>query len=169
VDDERWRCFENKREALERERARLKDVWVRPGSIAAAGIEGLTGEPLRREVRALDLLMRPRIGYDRLTTLEGIGASDPTVDAAVAEQLEIQCKYAGYVDRQHAEIARAREQEARVLPTDFDYDQVRGLSTEVMEKLRRVRPTTIGQASRIPGVTPAAVSLLLIHLKRLSA
>ena len=169
VDDERWRRFEAKRETLERERARLKAIWVRPGSAAAAGIERHTGEPLRREVRALDLLTRPHIGYDTLTTLAGIGAPSPSVDAAVAEQLEIQCKYAGYVDRQHDEIVRAREQEARVLPTDFDYDKVRGLSAEVMEKLRRVRPTTVGQAARIPGVTPAAVSLLLIHLKRLSA
>ena len=169
VDDERWHRFEAKRQAIERERQRLRDCWVRPGSAAADGIAGLTGEPLRREARALDLLVRPGIGHAALTALPSIGPGDEAVDAAVAEQLEIQAKYAGYVDRQRDEIARARAQEAKVLPADFDYDKVRGLSAEVLEKLQRVRPTTVGQAARIPGVTPAAVSLLLIHLKRLSA
>jgi len=169
VGDDRWCRFETKRAAIERERQRLRDCWVRPGSSAAAGVEALTGEPLRRETRALDLLVRPRIDHAALTALPGVGAAAPDVDAAAAEQLEIHAKYAGYVDRQRDEVARSREQEGKVLPADFAYDQVRGLSAEVMEKLQRVRPTTIGQAARIPGVTPAAVSLLLIHLKRLSA
>ena len=169
VDDERWSRFEAKREAIERERQRLRDCWIRPGSPAAAGMERLTGEPLRREARALDLLARPTVTHATLTALDGVGPGAPDVDRTVAEQLEVQARYAGYVDRQREEIARAREQETRVLPADFDYDKVRGLSAEVLEKLRRVRPTTVGQAARIPGVTPAAVSLLLIHLKRLSA
>ena len=169
VDDERWSRFEAKREAVERERQRLRDCWIRPGSPAAAGMERLTGEPLRREARALDLLARPTVTHATLTALDGVGPGAPDVDRTVAEQLEVQARYAGYVDRQREEIARAREQETRVLPADFDYDKVRGLSAEVLEKLRRVRPTTVGQAARIPGVTPAAVSLLLIHLKRLSA
>jgi tRNA uridine 5-carboxymethylaminomethyl modification enzyme len=169
VDDARWRRFEAKREAMERERQRLRDCWVRPASAAAAGVEALTGEPLRREVRALDLLTRPRISHAALVALDGVGPPAAGVDAAVAEQLEVQTRYAGYVDRQRQEIARSRDQEAKTLPADFDYDRVRGLSAEVLEKLQRVRPATIGQAARIPGVTPAAVSLLLIHLKRLSA
>jgi tRNA uridine 5-carboxymethylaminomethyl modification enzyme len=190
VDDTRWRRFEAKREAIERERARLNACWVRPNTAPAAAVAALTGEPLRRPVRALELLARPQVTHRALTAIDGIGppgaeqvpsvaaetapaAADrtpaPAIDPAVAEQIEIQCRYAGYVDRQHAEIARQRSQEARTLPPDFDYDNVRGLSLEVLEKLRRVRPATVGQAARIPGVTPAAVSLLLIHLKRRSA
>jgi tRNA uridine 5-carboxymethylaminomethyl modification enzyme len=171
VDDQRWRRFEAKREAIERERQRLRDCWVRPDTAAAAQIERTTGEPVRRELRALDLLARPKVSYQSLTAVAEIGAGlDTGADAdAVAEQLEIQTKYAGYVDRQRDEIERQRAQEARSLPPNFDYDGVRGLSAEVMEKFKRVRPATVGQAARIPGVTPAAVSLLLIHLKRLSA
>ena len=192
VDDERWHRFAAKREAIERERQRLQGCLVRPNSAAAAQIEQSTGQPIRREVRALDLLARPGVTYAQLTAVDDIGpgfgavdgiavhdpADDPTsaagpiwnIDAAAAaEQLEIQAKYAGYVERQHAEIARQRGQEAQALPANFDYGNVRGLSTEVMEKFQRVQPTSIGQAARIPGVTPAAVSLLLIHLKRLSA
>ncbi|TVQ84061.1 MAG: tRNA uridine-5-carboxymethylaminomethyl(34) synthesis enzyme MnmG [Chromatiaceae bacterium] len=171
VDDERWRRFEARRTAIECERARLRDCWVRPGSAAAAAIAARTGEPLRREVRALDLLARPQLGYADLIALAEVGPAPAAagVDVAVAEQVEVQTKYAGYVARQHEEIARNRAQEARALPADFDYDRVRGLSAEVMEKFKRVRPATVGQAARIPGVTPAAVSLLLIHLKRLSA
>jgi tRNA uridine 5-carboxymethylaminomethyl modification enzyme len=167
VDDGRWRRFEEKRESIARERQRLRDAWVRPGTDAAAEFERRTGEVVRREARALDLLARPGIGYDAIAAIPGIGAGE--ADPAVREQVEIQCKYAGYVERQHDEIARQREQEERSLPDDFDYDNVRGLSAEVSEKLRRVRPATVGQAARIPGVTPAAVSLLLIHLKRRSA
>jgi tRNA uridine 5-carboxymethylaminomethyl modification enzyme len=170
----------------------LQGCLVRPNSAAAAQIEQSTGQPIRREVRALDLLARPGVTYAQLTAVDDIGqgfgavdgiavhdpADDPTgaagpiwnIDAAAAaEQLEIQAKYAGYVDRQRDEIERQRGQEAHELPANFDYGNVRGLSTEVMEKFQRVRPATIGQAARIPGVTPAAVSLLLIHLKRLSA
>ncbi|ADC63975.1 tRNA uridine-5-carboxymethylaminomethyl(34) synthesis enzyme MnmG [Allochromatium vinosum] len=164
VGDEQWCAFEHKREAIERERQRLRDTWVRPETLDPTLATQVLGEPLRRESRALDLLARPNVGYAGIRALTG----EPPEQVApeVAEQLEIQTRYAGYIDRQRAEIERQREQELKPLPDSFDYAQVRGLSVEVREKLMRVRPATIGQAARIPGVTPAAVSLLLIHLKR---
>jgi tRNA uridine 5-carboxymethylaminomethyl modification enzyme len=164
VDDARWMRFEAKREAIERERQRLRETWVRPERIDRALAERILGEPLRRETRASDLLARPNVGYAGVAALAG-PAPEP-VPADVAEQIEIQARYQGYIERQRDEIDRHREQDTRALPEDFDFDQVRGLSTEVREKLNRVRPLTLGQAARIPGVTPAAVSLLLIHLKR---
>ena len=164
VGDHQWRWFEMKREAIECERQRLRDLWVRPETVDPALILQVLGEPLRREARALDLLARPNVGYAGIHALTG-DPPDP-VPAEVAEQLEIQARYDGYISRQQAEIERQREQEAKALPDDFDFDQVRGLSAEVREKFNRVRPGTVGQAARIPGVTPAAVSLLLIHLKR---
>jgi tRNA uridine 5-carboxymethylaminomethyl modification enzyme len=125
------------------------------------------GETLRRESRASELLARPEVDYPRLVSLPGVG---PGVDdPAVAEQVEIQARYAGYIDRQRAEIARQQANEALALPADFDFRAVKGLSTEVRERFLRHRPATVGQAARLPGVTPAAVSLLLIHLKRRSA
>jgi tRNA uridine 5-carboxymethylaminomethyl modification enzyme len=167
VGETRWRRFEAKREAIERERQRLQQTWVRPGGPDGARLGGVLGEPLRRETRALDLLARPEVGYRDLMELTSLG---PGVDdPKVAEQLDIQAKYAGYIDRQRDEIERQRAEAATGLPSDFDFDQVRGLSSEAREKLNRVRPATVGQAARIPGVTPAAVSLLLIHLKRRSA
>jgi tRNA uridine 5-carboxymethylaminomethyl modification enzyme len=167
VPDEQWRRFETKREAIERERQRLRTTWVRPGEIDAALLHRVLGDEMRREATALDLLARPRVTYRSLLELPGLGpgAEDPQV----CEQVEIQAKYAGYIERQRDEIERQRAQEALTLPRDFDYDQVRGLSAEVREKFSRSRPLTVGQAARIPGVTPAAVSLLLIHLKRKSA
>ncbi|MBB1073205.1 tRNA uridine-5-carboxymethylaminomethyl(34) synthesis enzyme MnmG [Rhodoferax sp. 4810] len=168
VNDERWRLFEIKREAIEIERQRLNDIWVRPATATATpALTALLGEPLRREARALELLARPQVSYAAL--MECTGFSVATVDAAVAEQIEIQSKYAGYITRQQAEIDRQRAQDQQPLPADFDFDQVRGLSCEVLEKLKRTRPATLGQAARIPGVTPAAVSLLLIHLRRYRA
>lgn len=164
VGEEQWRAFEAKREAIERERQRLRDTWVRPETLDQTLATRVLGEPLRREARALELLARPNVGYAGVRALTG--EPPAPVSAEVAEQLEIQSRYDGYIGRQQAEIARQREQETRVLPEGFDFEQVRGLSTEVREKLGRVRPGTIGQAARIPGVTPAAVSLLLIHLKR---
>ncbi len=167
VDDERWAAFETKREAIVREQQRLRDTWVRPGDLAADALISAIGDPLRREARALDLIARPQASYASVTALPvvGSGAQDP----AVQEQVEIQAKYAGYIDRQRDEIERARNNEALRLPLDLDFAQVKGLSSEVREKLSRHRPETIGQAGRIPGVTPAAVSLLLIHMKKRSA
>ena len=167
VGEQQWRLFVEKREAIERERQRLRDCWVRPAPADQPQQRELLGEPLRRETRALDLLARPNLSYQALTRLPEVGCG--TCDARVAEQLEIQCKYAGYIARQRDEIERQRHNETLALPRDFDYEQVRGLSSEVREKFLRHRPATLGQAARIPGVTPAAVSLLLIHLKRKSA
>jgi tRNA uridine 5-carboxymethylaminomethyl modification enzyme len=164
VDDARWRRFEDKREAIERERQRLRETWVRPEQIDSVLAERILGEPLRRETRASDLLARPNVGYAGVTALAG-PAPEP-LPSDVTEQIEIQARYRGYIERQRDEIDRQQAQDARALPEDFDFDQVRGLSAEVREKFNRVRPSTLGQAARIPGITPAAVSLLLIHLKR---
>ena len=164
VDDARWRAFEAKREAIERERRRLHETWLRPGQAAAGEVDAVLGGPLSREQRLLELLRRPAVGYRQLMTLPGAG---PGVDDAdVAQQVEIQAKYAGYIERQQDEIRRQRRYEDTALPADVDYDRVHGLSCEVRQKLRSQRPATIGQAARIPGVTPAAVSLLLVHLKK---
>jgi tRNA uridine 5-carboxymethylaminomethyl modification enzyme len=167
VGDDQWRAFDTKREAIERERQRLRDTWVRPGVRDPELETRVLGEPLKREARALELLARPQVTHGALSHLLGEAPAD--LDPAVAEQIEIQARYDGYIERQRAEIERQRGQESRTLPPDFDFAGVRGLSTEVREKLCRVRPSTVGQAARIPGVTPAAVSLLLIHLKRRSA
>ncbi len=167
VGEAQWRQFEEKREAIARERQRLRETWLRPAAIDPEQARSVLGDELRREARALDLLARPKVGYADLMTLPGLGPG--VADPQVAEQLDIQAKYAGYIDRQQQEIERHRAQEETVLPPDFPFDQVRGLSSEVREKLLRVRPTTLGQAARIPGLTPAAISLLLIHLRRRSA
>ena len=164
VDDERWRAFAAKREAIERESQRLRETWVRPGQANEADWQRVLHGPLARESRAAELLRRPEVSYGELMSLPGVGPGE--TDPQVAEQVEIQAKYAGYIERQRDEIERQRRHEEMVLPTDFDYSQVHGLSREVSEKLGRHRPHTLGQAGRIPGVTPAAISLLLIHLKR---
>ena len=164
VDDARWCAFETKREAIEREQARLESSWLRPGDLSEEQATAVLGGPLRREQRLIELLRRPEVGYASLMTLPGAG---PGVDdTKVAEQVEIQAKYAGYLERQQEEVARVRRYESLPVPPDLDYDQVAGLSSEVREIFQRQRPATIGQASRIPGVTPAAISLLLVHLKR---
>jgi tRNA uridine 5-carboxymethylaminomethyl modification enzyme len=166
VPDERWERFEQKRESLELERQRLHDIWIRPDSPVAQQVTRSTGTPITREVRALDLLARQEISYVELQKLPEIGPG--VTDPRVAEQLEIQSKYAGYIKRQQVEIDRHLSNEAQAIPAELDYAEVRGLSSEVREKLIRSRPDTIGQAGRIPGVTPAAISLLLIHLKKKS-
>ncbi len=166
VPDERWERFERKRESIELERQRLHDIWIRPESPAAQQVTSATGTSISREVRALDLLARQEVSYAELQDLPGIGPGVP--DPKVAEQLEIQSKYAGYIKRQQLEIERHLSNEAQVIPPELDYTEVRGLSSEVREKLIRNRPETIGQAGRTPGVTPAAISLLLIHLKKKS-
>jgi tRNA uridine 5-carboxymethylaminomethyl modification enzyme len=164
IEDPLWEAFERKQDAIEREKARLHAILLRPGQIEPVLEKAVLGDPLSRGTRALELLARPRLGYADLLRLPGVGPG--VEDAVVAEQLEIQAHYAGYIERQEAEIERRRAHEEMPLPDDFDYEKVRGLSSEVREKLLRHRPATIGQAARISGVTPAAVSLLLIHLKR---
>ncbi len=169
VDDVRWAFFERKREAIEREQQRLRDTWVRPGEVSPERARELLGDELRRETRALELIARPQSGYAAVCQLVGEGDIDPDLREQVTEQVEIQAKYAGYIDRQRDEVERARQAEAVRLPPDLDYRQVKGLSAEITEKLARHRPETLGQAGRIPGVTPAALSLLLVHLKKRSA
>jgi tRNA uridine 5-carboxymethylaminomethyl modification enzyme len=165
VDDERWRFFETKRAAVEGELHRLQHAWVRPGTDAGSQAEARFGS-LSREQRALDLLRRPEVTYDALVEVVGEGAEEWRCDERLAVQVplqvDVQAKYRGYIERQ-------RRHEDTRLPDDFDYGAVRGLSNEVRQRLIEHRPATLGQAARIPGITPAAVSLLLIHLKRRDA
>lgn len=164
VGDTRFAAFEKRRDAIEAETKRLHNVWIRPET---PGVEQLIAQGISRETRALDLLRRPELDYAKLTQLETAG---PAVDDdSVAEQIQIQCRYAGYIDRQRDEVERHRLHEETVLSQSFNYADVRGLSAEVSQKLGDHKPATIGQASRIPGITPAAISLLLVHLKKRSA
>ena len=165
VDDVRWAAFERKRESILQEEQRLKSIWVRPATPQGDAIAERFGTPLTHEYSLLNLLARPEIDYRSLVELTGAGVEDPQV----AEQVEIKTKYAGYIDRQQEEIARLRASEGVVLPAELDYATISGLSKEIQHKLSQARPETLGQASRIPGVTPAAVSLLMIHLKKRSA
>ncbi|WP_165670656.1 tRNA uridine-5-carboxymethylaminomethyl(34) synthesis enzyme MnmG [Metapseudomonas otitidis] len=165
VDDRRWAAFEAKREGIALEEQRLKSTWVRPGTAQGDAIAERFGTPLTHEYNLLNLLSRPEIDYAGLVEVTGNGAEDPQV----AEQVEIKTKYAGYIDRQQDEIARLRASENTRLPDDLDYAAISGLSKEIQHKLGNARPETLGQASRIPGVTPAAISLLLIHLKKRGA
>jgi tRNA uridine 5-carboxymethylaminomethyl modification enzyme len=167
VDDVRWRSFSDKREAIAREQQRLRDTWLRPGQISDEEVQRVLGAPVAREYRAAELLRRPEVTYRELMSLPGIGPA--VADAKVIEQVEIQARYAGYIDRQQDEVERHRRHEETSVPQDFDYAQVRGLSAEVCEKLARVRPATVGQAARIAGITPAAISLLLVYLKKRAA
>ena len=168
VDDERWRAFEVKLSLIEQEQERLASVTVRPADVAATS----PLHPLAREATAADLLKRPESGYADIVALERVGRS-PALAALEAEAaepvvraLEIEARYSGYIRRQTQEIERQRRHESAPIPADIDYAAVAGLSNEIREKLARIRPVTIGQAARISGVTPAAVSLLLIHLKK---
>ncbi|MDT4787088.1 tRNA uridine 5-carboxymethylaminomethyl modification enzyme MnmG [compost metagenome] len=164
VDDQRWAAFEAKREGIEREEQRLRSTWVRPNTEQGDAIAARFGTPLAHEYNLLNLLSRPEIDYASLAEITGGGAEDPQV----AEQVEIRTKYAGYIDRQQEEIERLRASENTRLPVDIDYAAISGLSKEIQHKLDNARPETLGQAGRIPGVTPAAISLLLIHLKKRS-
>ena len=164
VDDRRWQVFSERHAAIEGEQQRLQALRVRPDSSQGVALSAMLDKPLMRDQCAADLLRRPELDYAALTAIAGLG---PAVeDIGVAEQVEIQAKYSGYLERQQAEIQRQRRQQDQPLPANFDYNAVRGLSNEACEKLQNVRPETIGQAARIPGITPAAVSLLLIHMKR---
>ncbi|HWD32339.1 MAG TPA: tRNA uridine-5-carboxymethylaminomethyl(34) synthesis enzyme MnmG [Pseudomonas sp.] len=165
VDDQRWAAFCAKREAITLEEQRLKSTWVRPDTAQGQAIAEKFGTPLSHEYNLLNLLTRPEIDYAGL--MEVTGGSE--IDPQVAEQVEIKTKYAGYIDRQQEEIARLRASEDTRLPDDIDYSGISGLSKEIQSKLGQTRPETLGQASRIPGVTPAAISLLLIHLKKRGA
>ena len=164
LTDHQWNIFTQKREAIERERQRLKDMWVQPGSSVGKSLEAVLAKPLSKESRALDLLKRPEMDYAKLTQIPEIGP--PVEDERVAEQVEIQVKYEGYLNRQKEEIEKARRYEDKNIPEKIEYDQVKGLSNEVRQKLLDHRPATLGQAGRISGVTPAAISLLLVHIKK---
>lgn len=165
VDEARWSAFSAKREAIERETARLKASWAHPEQIPPADAERVVGKALEREYRFFDLLRRPDTSYAALMSLPGAPV-DPETDPQVVEQLEIAAKYQGYIDRQQDEVARQMQAETTRLPAGIDYAEVRGLSKEVQQKLNLHRPETIGQAGRVQGVTPAAISLLLVWLKR---
>jgi tRNA uridine 5-carboxymethylaminomethyl modification enzyme len=164
VDDARWSRFSHKREVLERERERLASTWVSPESVAPEKAMRLLGAPLTRTVTLLELLRRPEASYQQVLDL--VDSTALPVDPAVAEQLMIEARYAGYIERQAREIEQQLRHEHTALSPNMDYGSVRGLSAEVKQKLAVFKPTTLGQASRISGVTPAAISLLLVHLKR---
>ncbi|GAB2665755.1 tRNA uridine-5-carboxymethylaminomethyl(34) synthesis enzyme MnmG [Arenimonas aestuarii] len=164
VDQARFTAYSRKAEAVANEAARLKAIWATPGGALAGELEAVTGVVLSRECTALDLMKRPELDYAALRRLPSLGAG--VDDPAVAEQVEIGVKYAGYLDRQAEEIERQRRHEDTAIPDDFDYAGLPGLSAELQGKLAGVRPETIGQAQRIPGMTPAAISLLLVQLAR---
>ncbi|KGE04438.1 tRNA uridine-5-carboxymethylaminomethyl(34) synthesis enzyme MnmG [Pseudohaliea rubra] len=162
VDDHRWAHFESKREAIEREQQRLRTTFLHPGTPAALQLTKKLGTELKREYALADLLKRPQLDYAAIAPLAAGAVTDPQV----AEQVTIQAKYAGYIERQAEDIARLARHETFALPEGLDYSAVDGLSHEVRGKLDEARPATLGQAARVPGVTPAAVSLLLVHLKK---
>jgi tRNA uridine 5-carboxymethylaminomethyl modification enzyme len=164
VNDERWDKFNCKRDAIGQEQQRLHATFLRPGQCDDIAVEKVLGTTLSREARLSELLKRPGVTYDSLMSLPGLTSS--SLDPEITEQIEIQAKYAGYISRQQEEIERHRRNETLKLPENLDYSTVSGLSNEVRQKLQQHRPATVGQASRISGVTPAAISLLLIHLKK---
>ena len=162
VSDERWAAFCAKREAIEQETQRLRTSWIQPGSTEADSLKEKLTSPMTREYNLADLIKRPELGYSDVAALRGDAVTNPQV----SEQVEIQLKYSGYIDRQKDEIAQMQRQENTPLPTDFDYETVGGLSNEIKAKLQQHRPETLAQAARIQGMTPAAISLLLVHLKK---
>ncbi|KNC10519.1 hypothetical protein AC790_16065 [Pantoea sp. RIT-PI-b] len=164
VDDDRWARYNQKLEAIEQERQRLRDLWVHPKSDNVAEVNAVISAPLTKEASGEDLLRRPEMTYPLLTSLASYGPA--LLDEQAAEQVEIQVKYEGYIARQQEEIDRQQRNENTLLPVELDYRQVNGLSNEVIAKLNDHKPTSIGQASRISGITPAAISILLIYLKK---
>ena len=173
MGDAQWEAFERKREAVALELERLRTTWVNPRILAAAESERVIGQAIEREYNLADLLRRPGVGYDTLMSMTGLDgqplAGTGVTDPAVREQIEIQLKYAGYIDRQAKEVERHDHYENLKLPEGFNYLDIGALSIEVRQKLDKQRPETLGQASRISGVTPAAISLLLVHLKKRGA
>jgi tRNA uridine 5-carboxymethylaminomethyl modification enzyme len=167
IDDVRWTAFSRKRDAVARETERLKSTWVNPKSLPAEIAIPVLGQAIEREYTLHELLRRPNVSYRSLSLISASG--NGIDDSSVEEQVEIQAKYQGYIARQQDEVGRREGQESMLLPPGLDYAHVRGLSNEVRQTLARQRPQTIGQAARISGVTPAAVSLLLVHLKRIGA
>lgn len=166
VDDERWAAFSTKLEAVSREQERLKKTFVQPANITPEKMTALFGKPLEHEYSLFELLRRPEVSYADVLSLSDDGLGE--VEPAVREQVEIAAKYQGYIDRQTDEVARSRGQENTSLPSDLDYREIHGLPIEAQQKLNAQKPETIGQASRISGITPAAISLLLVYLKRQS-
>lgn len=170
VGDEQWHAYQRKLESVEKEMQRLKSTWVNPRTVAAAEAERVLNKNMEREYNLLDLLRRPNVDYETLMTLKGIDGQDvagPGVDDDIIRlQIEIQAKYSGYIERQAKEVDRNEHNENQKLPLDFDYMEVGALSIEVRQKLNKYKPETLGQASRINGITPAALSLLLVHLKK---
>jgi tRNA uridine 5-carboxymethylaminomethyl modification enzyme len=164
VDDERWKAFESKREAVGLERERLKTTWLNTKLLSDEDMQARFGQTLERDYTFEELLRRPGLHYQDLTSLPGAGSCLP--DDKAAEQVEIQIKYQGYIERQRDEVNRQEQFETTRLPGELDYRSVRGLSIEVQQKLNKQRPETLGQAARMSGITPAAISLLLVHLKR---
>ncbi|MCR6478893.1 tRNA uridine-5-carboxymethylaminomethyl(34) synthesis enzyme MnmG [Variovorax sp. ZS18.2.2] len=167
VDDARWDAFSRKRDAVSRETERLKSIWVNPRNLPAAESERVLGKAIEHEYNLADLLRRPDVNYETLMSLDGgkYNAGSALTETEI-EQIEISAKYSGYIERQHDEVERAAHFENLRLPADFDYGQVKALSFEVRQKLDKHRPETLGLASRISGVTPAAISLLMIHLRK---
>ncbi|TLS81819.1 tRNA uridine-5-carboxymethylaminomethyl(34) synthesis enzyme MnmG [Photobacterium damselae subsp. damselae] len=164
VDDDRWARFNQKIENMEQERQRLKDIWINPNSAQVDELNKILKTPIVREASGEDLLRRPEVTYDMLTAIETFGPA--LEDTQASEQVEIQVKYQGYIDRQKDEVEKSLRHEKTKLPFDLDYSVVKGLSNEVIAKLNDAKPETVGMASRISGVTPAAISLLLVYLKK---
>ncbi|HAU4931457.1 tRNA uridine-5-carboxymethylaminomethyl(34) synthesis enzyme MnmG [Aeromonas hydrophila] len=164
VDDERWGKFNAKMEQVEQERQRMRSTWIHPQHPSLEAVNALVNTPLTREQSLEELLRRPEVTYEALMAIEGVGPALP--DTAAADQVEIQIKYAGYIERQHDEVEKQLRNENTLLPLDINYRDVNGLSNEVIAKLNDAKPQTIGQASRISGITPAAISILLVHLKK---
>jgi tRNA uridine 5-carboxymethylaminomethyl modification enzyme len=164
VDEKRWSAFSRKAEAVKSETERLNKLWATPGNTLGAAVQAQLNVPITRECNVLDLIKRPEITYARLMSVANLGPG--VSDEKVAEQIEISVKYSGYLDRQREDIERQRRHEDTEIPVDFNYQTISGLGNELESKLMKVRPQTIGQAQRIPGMTPAAISLLLVTLSK---
>jgi tRNA uridine 5-carboxymethylaminomethyl modification enzyme len=175
IEDERWALFEAKARLSDAEVGRLERMRLKAIEVPAAWSERVLGAPLTRDTSAFELLRRPQVSYEALSELTGVaawavpGAADERLVPQVRAQVEVRAKYAGYIERQQQQIERARCNEEMALPAELDYARMSGLSHEVRQKLSEVRPATLGQAARVPGVTPAAVQILLVYLKRARA